>query len=300
MPEKPVPTYIIASGLCRNSDEPFSSVIVPRALDHLSAQMDALEGCNMCTMELGYAPVFESWTASLIITTRFLSFLYSIPEKELDLDTSAKLDKHHEQLVEIVCMYLVFRYTASTVAGFISSHPNATSPPTIASTVAALGTAWLNSTSTLFNPINKVSPTLFITSRLNLISPTTSQRRLSATIGQNGPKEIQQIRPLQELPFFELHDPAKRWLSFEPTGSWEDALIEFAMQVDRNRKTLERLSTYEQFVLLGAIFGLTLSPKREMADPEWLMVVQALMEALEACSGTSKTYEQEYGMCIAQ
>lgn len=251
-------------------------------------------------MELGCSPVFESWTASLIITTRFLSFLYSIPQKELGLETSAKLDKHNERLVEIVCMYLIFRYTASTVTGFISSHPNATSPPTIASTIKTLGTAWLNSTTTLFNPLNKVSPTLSIPCRLNIISRANSQRRLSATIGQNGPEEIRGIRPRQELPFFELHDPTKRWLGFEPTCSWEDALIDFAMQVDCKRQVLELLSTYEQFVLIGAIFGLTLSPKREIGDREWLMVVQAMVEALEASGGTSKTYEQEYGMYIVQ
>ncbi|KAG9040400.1 hypothetical protein FS837_000688 [Tulasnella sp. UAMH 9824] len=273
-PEKPLPTYLFALGLCRKSDESFSSAVLPRALDHLSAQIEALEGCNMCTMELGCVPVFESWTASIIITTRFLSFLYSIPQKELGLDASAKLDTHNERLVEIVCMYLVFRYTASTVSGFISSHPNATSPPTIASSVKTLGIAWLNSTSTLFNPLNK--------------------RRLSCTIGHDGPKEIQHIRPRQEPPFFELHDPAKRWLGFEPTGSWEDAMIEFALQVNRKTQVLERLSTYEQFILIAAIIVLTTSPKRETGDADWLVVVESMVVALEESRGTSKAYEQEY------
>ncbi|KAG8915273.1 hypothetical protein FRC00_005983 [Tulasnella sp. 408] len=272
-PDKPLPGYLFTLQTCQKTAEPFISVL-EKALQHLSAQLEALEGCNLCTTELGSAPRVESWTTSIIITARFLGFLYSIPRKDVPLDILTQLAKYNARLVEIVCMYLAYRYTSSTVARFMASYPNATSPPTIASTVQSLGIAWLNSTSTLLNPLNK--------------------RRLSTVIDTSRLQDIERGLPFQELPFFELQDAAKRWLVVERTDSMEDAMTEFALQVTQSNKALERLSIYEQFVVVAVIIGRTLNPNRSSSDKQWLLVVESIVDGLGEICGTSQTYEKEY------
>lgn len=131
-----------------------------------------------------------------------------------------------------------------------------------------------------------------------IISPPNSQRPLWTVIGTSRLKDIERSLPSQELPFFELQDAAKRWLVVERTNSMEDAMIDFAMQVERSRKTLETLSIYEQFVVIAVIIGQTLNPNRGVDDKNWLLVVESVVQGLDAICGTSKTYEREYGTLI--
>lgn len=155
-PKKPLPTYLFTSGLCRKSSQLiFPTVILP-AVGHVQHQLNALEGINMCSMEPGAQPEFQSWTRYLVVTARFLSFLYLIPPREINPQLSQELARFNTWLTKITCIYLIYRYITCTMSAFIASHPKATAQLTIASSASTLGTRWLQAIHPLFIPLKGV------------------------------------------------------------------------------------------------------------------------------------------------
>ncbi|KAG8919528.1 hypothetical protein FRC01_001245 [Tulasnella sp. 417] len=268
-----LPPYLFVLGLCRQVDGTMLDTVVRPALQHVVDQIKALEGLKICNVEPDRSPVFQSWTQYFISTARFLGFLYSIPPNETCSQIHDELQRLHSRLVEITCMYIVYRYTVSTMAEFISTHPKATSKPTISSLFATLGTAWMNSMFYLFNPLN--------------------ERPLVDVLGASWARQKDDMQPDHGLPFFQLHDVAQRWLVISPTPQLEQAILELASAVETTPEPFQALTTYEQYTVIAAVFALTESPNRSAPDLEWTYVVESIIEALQATGG-EPMYEKEH------
>ncbi|KIO27714.1 hypothetical protein M407DRAFT_23029 [Tulasnella calospora MUT 4182] len=213
-------------------------------------------------MEPGAPPTFQSWTEYLVSTARFLSFLYSIPPSFADPGLSEVVERQYARLVKIACVYLTYRYTTSTISSFISSYPKATSAPTIASLVSTLGTTWLNAAVHSFDTQYELEESI-----PNVLSQSWARQR-------DG------FQPKNDLPFFQLHDTARRWLAINPSSTLEQAILGFIGELEETWEPFETLTTYHEFSLIAAVFAITLSPNRETPDHQWVFVAETLIEAL--------------------
>ncbi|KIO17904.1 hypothetical protein M407DRAFT_32418, partial [Tulasnella calospora MUT 4182] len=246
--ENPLPTYLLASSICQKLGEPFHDAVIRPALNHIEYQLNSLNGLKMCSMEPGAPPTFQSWTEYLVSTARFLSFLYSIPPSFADPGLSEVVERQYARLVKIACVYLTYRYTTSTISSFISSYPKATSAPTIASLVSTLGTTWLNAAVHSFDTQYELEESI-----PNVLSQSWARQR-------DG------FQPKNDLPFFQLHDTARRWLAINPSSTLEQAILGFIGELEETWEPFETLTTYHEFSLIAAVFAITLSPNRETPD----------------------------------
>lgn len=226
-----------------------------------------------------------------MVTARFLSFLYSIPPSETDDQVSQALAEFNTRLVEITCIYLIYRYTASTISAFIASQPKAAPEPTIAGTSSTLGAAWLQASYPMFNPLNGVCG-IFMFKQPSLM--ICLQMSLAEVLGQNWARQVDDMQPEDGLAFFHLHDVSKRWLVINPTLTLEHAIIDFAMDVNADVAVFGQLTTYQHYSLLAAVFAVTASPNRNTSDSDWIHVVETFLDGLAEISHGRQLYESEH------